>query len=55
METNVDLNMWNIKKRNKTADLVQEFYNCGGKIWRICVYVRFDGAGREDPDADFSK
>ena len=26
-ETNVDLNMWNIKERNKTADLVQEFYN----------------------------
>ena len=25
-ETNVDLNMWNIKERNKTADLVQELH-----------------------------
>ena len=44
METNVDLKMWNIKERNKTVDLVQEFYNYVEEKYRDYVYIYTDGS-----------
>ena len=45
-ETNVDLKMWNIKERNKTADLIQEFYNYVEVKYREYVlYTQMGNAG----------
>ena len=38
-ETNVDLKMCNIEGRNKTADVVQEFYDSVEEKYREYVYI----------------
>ena len=46
-ESSEDLEIWNIKRRNKTADLVQEFYNYVDEKYGKYVYIYTDGS--EEP------